>query len=648
MLVTGGGGFLGSHLVERLRERGDDVVVAAARRLRPDALGRRRAALRVDAQPEIVFHLAAEVGGIGANRANPGRYWFANLMMGAHVLELARLHGVSKLVIAGTVCAYPKFTPTPFHEDDLWNGYPEETNAPYGVAKKSVLVGAQAYRDQYGLDAVFLLPANLYGPRDNFDLETSHVIPALIRKMLEGTERGRALGRRLADPRVPLRRRRGRGVRARRATATPARSRSTSAPEPRSRSASSPETIAELTGFGGRDRLGRVDAERAAAPAARHDDGRGAARLPRHARAPRRARADDRVVPRARHRSLPAASESPPPVAPAPTRVSRGRLACGPDARQARPPRSTAFGRGWCSARSLRRSWLVDACSSRTRAVHNGWLYYNGGDGTWYYTTAWVLGHGQIPFSDDRLRLPDPARADRAPRRRRTCSPGCRTSIVFNAIVLAPIALLCIYGIAKAIGGRRFAYVASAHLGRPAAARDPVLPASTTTGATSARRCRRSLGLTTLGDFPSMVLLLVAAYFAFRAIASGRNDSRRAHGGLAVGLAIAVKPANVIFLPAPVARARRRRRPRGSLLFAAGLAAGARSASRSGSTVGSATSRSFTAARRHSRAGLGSLAAGRRDDRSRQVLPRSAGTRLVAQHRRHSRVHVEPAAARCG
>jgi GDP-L-fucose synthase len=127
------------------------------------------------------------VGGIGANRENPGRYWYANLMMGAHVLELSRVHEVPKLVLAGTVCAYPKFTPVPFNEDDLWNGYPEETNAPYGVAKKSVLVGAQSYREQYGTDAIFLLPANLYGPRDNFDLSTSHVIPALIRKMVESS-----------------------------------------------------------------------------------------------------------------------------------------------------------------------------------------------------------------------------------------------------------------------------------------------------------------------------------------------------------------------------------------------------------------------------------------------------------------------------
>jgi GDP-L-fucose synthase len=183
-LVTGGGGFLGSHVVERLRSRGDDVVVP--RRADYDLTSWQDAErLFTETQPELVFHLAAEVGGIGANRANPGRYWYANLIMGAHVLELARLHDVRKVVVAGTVCAYPKFTPVPFREDDLWNGYPEETNAPYGVAKKSVLVGAQAYRDQYGLDAVFLLPANLYGPRDNFDLETSHVIPALVRKMVD-------------------------------------------------------------------------------------------------------------------------------------------------------------------------------------------------------------------------------------------------------------------------------------------------------------------------------------------------------------------------------------------------------------------------------------------------------------------------------
>jgi len=187
ILVTGGGGFLGSHLADRLREAGDDPVVA--RRADYD-LTRWEDAERLfaDARPELVYHLAAEVGGIGANRANPGRYWYANLLMGIHVLELARQHGVGKLVVAGTVCAYPKNTPVPFREDELWNGYPEETNAPYGVAKKSILVGAQAYREQYGTNAIFLLPTNLYGPRDNFDLETSHVIPALIRKMIESPD----------------------------------------------------------------------------------------------------------------------------------------------------------------------------------------------------------------------------------------------------------------------------------------------------------------------------------------------------------------------------------------------------------------------------------------------------------------------------
>jgi GDP-L-fucose synthase len=187
VLVTGGGGFLGSHLVERLEADGHDVAVP--RRVEVDLTDMTDTTRLFDeTEPEIVFHLAAEVGGIGANRANPGRYWYANLMMGAHVLEQARLHGTAKLVLAGTVCAYPKFTPVPFREEDLWNGYPEETNAPYGVAKKALLVGAAAYREQYGLNTIFLLPTNLYGPRDNFDLASSHVIPALIRKMIDSPD----------------------------------------------------------------------------------------------------------------------------------------------------------------------------------------------------------------------------------------------------------------------------------------------------------------------------------------------------------------------------------------------------------------------------------------------------------------------------
>jgi GDP-L-fucose synthase len=189
VLVTGGGGFLGRRLVERLRSEGLDPFVARRRDYDLTASGDTER-LFADAEPELVFHLAAEVGGIGANRANPGRYWYANTAMGTNILEQSRLTGVRKLVLLGTICSYPKFAPTPFREDDLWDGYPEETNAPYGVAKKSLLVGAQAYREQYDLKAIYLLPVNLYGPEDNFDLESSHVIPALVRKMIEAQERG--------------------------------------------------------------------------------------------------------------------------------------------------------------------------------------------------------------------------------------------------------------------------------------------------------------------------------------------------------------------------------------------------------------------------------------------------------------------------
>ncbi len=187
--VTGGGGFLGGYLLELLRERGADQVFVPRQReydlVDPGAVRR----LLADARPEIVLHLAAHVGGIGANQAHPAEFFYDNLMMGVQLLHESWKAGVGKFVAIGTVCAYPKFTPVPFREDEFWNGYPEETNAPYGLAKKMLLVQAQAYRQQYGFNAVYLIPVNLYGPRDNFDLETSHVIPALIRKFLEAGDR---------------------------------------------------------------------------------------------------------------------------------------------------------------------------------------------------------------------------------------------------------------------------------------------------------------------------------------------------------------------------------------------------------------------------------------------------------------------------
>jgi GDP-L-fucose synthase len=197
VVVTGGAGFLGSFVVEKLGQRGaTDIIVPhleeynlvdrdAVRRLLDDAL-----ADGFDAGGMVILHLAARVGGIGANREHPADFFYDNLMMGVELMHRAWQRGVGKFVAIGTVCAYPKFTPVPFREDDLWNGYPEETNAPYGLAKKMLLVQAQAYRQQHGFNAIYLLPVNLYGPRDNFDPASSHVIPALIRKALEAKARG--------------------------------------------------------------------------------------------------------------------------------------------------------------------------------------------------------------------------------------------------------------------------------------------------------------------------------------------------------------------------------------------------------------------------------------------------------------------------
>ena len=315
ILLTGGSGFLGARVRERFEAAGAREVFVPRREefdlTDAGAVGEAYEAAR----PDTVVHLAAEVGGIGANRENPGRYFYANMAMGLHMIEEARRRGVGKFVQVGTVCSYPKHTPVPFTEAELWNGYPEETNAPYGVAKKALLVMLQGYREQYGLNGVYLMPVNLYGPGDNFDLHSSHVIPALIRKCEEARLTGRRprglLGHGLGLTRVPLRgrlRRRGRGGH-----------RALRGPRPRERGGrerdphqGADRDDREALRLRGPAALGPQQARRAAAPRAGHLPGPRAVRLRGHHAAGGGPAPHDRLVPRARRRDRRARLHRPP------------------------------------------------------------------------------------------------------------------------------------------------------------------------------------------------------------------------------------------------------------------------------------------------------------------------------------------------
>ena len=434
-LVTGGGGFLGAHVVARLQAEGIDPIVARRRQYdltRWDDTER----LFADAKPELVVHLAAEVGGIGANRDNPGRYWYSNLMMGAHVIEQSRLHGVDKLLVLGTVCAYPKFAPVPFNEDDLWNGYPEETNAPYGVAKKTLLVGAQGYREQYGLNAIFLLPVNLYGPRDNFHPTNAHVIPDLIRKMSDAQAHG--------EREVVLW---GDGSPTREflyvddaAEGIVLAALRYDEPEPVNLGTGeeiSIKELAELDRRGDRlrrrDRLGHDEAERPAAAQARHDAREGALRVRGTDAVPRRAS-------RARWRGTAST--------PLPMRVAE-RLSLARQRALDRPraARRRAVGR----ARGVRADGAAKRLALLPGRRPDVVLHLRAGSSRTVASRRRSSGTSGRSCSCRSSSLAGPDFLD-----------GLPVIILVQVLVLVPVAVLCAYWVAARIGGRLLGYFAAA------------------------------------------------------------------------------------------------------------------------------------------------------------------------------------------